>query len=107
MHHWHIRKRMSRALEPYPARRFWMRMLDWLIYSVGVIGPVMTIPQIVLIFGTRQATGVSAVAWFAWAVMDIPWIVYGFAHKEPPIMVTYLLWFIGNLTVAIGAILYS
>lgn len=102
-----LRKRVHKSLEPYPARTFGKRLLDFVIYAVGIAGPVMTIPQIVLIFSARQAAGVSAVAWFAWALMDIPWIIYGLVHREPPIAFTYTLWFLGNFIVAMGAVIYG
>ncbi|MDO8576381.1 MAG: PQ-loop domain-containing transporter [bacterium] len=107
LHHLHIRKRISQSLEPYPARSPWMRLLDKAIFGAGVIGPIFSIPQIVLIYSSQDATGISAVSWFGWAALDIVWILYGLVHKEPPIVMTYTFWFIINLTVAFGAILYG
>ena len=107
LHHLHIRKRLSKSLEPYPARSGWKRLLDKAVYGVGILGPVMTIPQIALIYVGRDATGVAPESWFMWAIFDIPWILYGFAHKERPIVVTYTLWMLANLAVGIGAILYG
>ncbi len=101
-HHYAVRRR----LEPYPSSHLWLRLLDRLVYVVGVIGPVMTLPQIYLIFSTHNASGVSAVSWLAWAILDIPWILYGLAHKERPIVLTYFLWLVCNLVVFVGAILY-
>lgn len=98
---------MSRALEPYPARSAWKRLLDKAVYAAGVIGPVMTIPQIALIYIGQDATGVSPISWLAWALLDIPWILYGLAHKERPIVMTYSLWLVCNLLVFVGAILYG
>jgi MtN3 and saliva related transmembrane protein len=107
LRHLHLRKRISKTLEPYPARTFTKRLLDKLVFAVGVVGPLMTIPQMWLIFAGRNAAGVSAVAWFGWALMDVPWIIYGVVHKEPPITLTYALWFLGNLAVAVGAVIYG
>jgi uncharacterized protein with PQ loop repeat len=81
-------------------------MLDAVVYVVGIVGPIMILPQIWLIYSTHNAAGVSAVSWFGWAVADIPWILYGLVHKERPIVIAYTLWCIGQLVVAIGAILY-
>ena len=107
IHHLHLRKRLSRALEPYPARTFWKRLLDKTVYVVGVIGPVMTIPQIVLIYVGRDASGIAPISWLAWALLDIPWIIYGLVHREFPIVITYTLWFVCNMLVFIGALLYG
>ncbi len=107
LHHLHIRKRISKSLEPYPARSASKRLLDKLIFVAGVVGPLLSIPQIILIYSNKDASDISAVSWFGWAALNIVWILYGLAHKEPPIVTTYTLWFIINLTVAFGAILYG
>lgn len=107
LHHLHLRKRVSKSLEPYPARSPWKRLLDTVVFAAGVVGPIFSIPQIILIYSNKDATGVSPVTWFAWAALDIVWILYGLVHKEPPIVVTYTFWFVVNLIVAFGAILYG
>ncbi|MHB1086493.1 MAG: PQ-loop domain-containing transporter [Minisyncoccota bacterium] len=107
MRHLHIRKRVSKSLEPYPARTVGKRVLDGAVYAVGTLGPVMTLPQIILIYSTQEAAGISLITWLTWALFDIPWILYGFVHREMPIAVTYSLWFVANLTVALGAVLYG
>lgn len=107
LQHLHARKRGGKTLEPYPARTQWKRVLDKVIYCVGVVGPVTTIPQIILIYVGRDATGVSPVSFFAAAALDLPWIVYGLAHREKPIVMTYTLWFLCNLAIAVGSLWYG
>jgi uncharacterized protein with PQ loop repeat len=82
-------------------------LLDRLVFAAGIVGPVLTFPQIVLIYGSHDASGISAVSWFGWAALNVVWILYGLAHKEPPIVMTYSFWFAVNLTVAFGAVLYG
>ncbi len=72
----------------------------------GTIGPLTVIPQIYKIYFVGNADGVSALSWFAFAMLDIPFILYGAFNKDKPIVITYTLWFIANLTVAIGATIY-
>ena len=105
--HVHRRKRSAKNLEPYPARTVTLRTLDRVIYAVGVIGPLMTIPQLVRIYSLRDASGVSALTWGAYALFDLPWIVYGIVHDERPITFSYVLWFFFNSAVFIGAVLYG
>ena len=107
MRHLHLRKRMSRALEPYPATTWWKRWLDRVVLAVGILGPVMSIPQIWLIYIGQDATGVSPISWFAWSLFNVPWILYGLVHREPPIITTYTLWFFCNMLIGFGAILYG
>ena len=88
------------------AQTFWMRTLEKTTIIAGVIGPVMTLPQIFKIYYAHNAAGVSAVSWFAFGILDIPFILYGAAHKDRPIIVTYILWLIANFAVGIGALVY-
>mgnify|MGYP001612382710 FL=1 len=105
--HLHVRKRISKFLEPYPARTALKRLLDKAVYAVGILGPIMTIPQILLIYTNRDASGGAAISWFMWTLFTIPWILYGLVHRERPIVITYLLWFFTNMIVFIGAVLYG
>src|SRR4051812_16572366 len=88
MYHLMMRRRGHKKLEPIPASTFWMRLLDSVVLVAGVIGPLMTIPQILMIYSAHTASGVSAYTWFGYAALDIPWIIYGIAHKERPIILT-------------------
>ena len=107
LRHLHLRKRQGNDYEPYPARGFWLRFLDHLVLVVGIIGPVATIPQILKIYLTQNAAGVSALSWGTWALLDIPWILYGLAHRERPIAITYILWCTANTLVFVGVLLYG
>ena len=106
LHHFHKRKRVYELGEPYPHPEKHKRFVDKIIYVIGVIGPVMTLPQILKIFILKDAAGVSAVSWLAYAIVSLFWIYYGILHKEKPIIITYVLWFVMNSLVAIGAFMY-
>lgn len=106
-HHLSLRKRGARGLEPFPARSAWLRFLDRTVLVIGVIGPLMSIPQILKIYLLQDATGVSVIFWGACAILDIPWILYGFVHRERPIIVTYSMWLVMNIAVFTGAIHYG
>ena len=101
-HHWHLRRRV-----PAVSSRRLVRLLDVVVYVVGILGPLATIPQVIQIYTTHDATGVSVLSWSMYALFDIPWIVYAVVHKSGPLIVCYLLWFLFNALVAIGALLYG
>ena len=63
LHHFYKRKRIYQKLEPYPHPNKWKRLMDKLIYAVGIFGPVMTIPQLTKIWLDKNAAGVSAISW--------------------------------------------
>jgi hypothetical protein len=106
-HHLHRRKRGAKNTEPFPSSSIGMRLLDRIAIAAGIAGPLMTLPQIYDIYAFHSAIGVSALSWFAFGLLDIPFIAYGVAHKDRLILVTYILWCAANLTVAFGVILYG
>jgi uncharacterized protein with PQ loop repeat len=81
--------------------------LDKLTFIAGVVGPFTVLPQIYTIFTTHSAAGVSLTTWFLIFIVTFPWILYGIAHKEKSIIVSFILWEIVNLTVVIGVLLYG
>ncbi len=106
LHHIHLRKRQH-VLATYPHPNPWVRFLDKLLVVVAVLGPLMAIPQLWKIISTQSAAGVSPLTWAAFAVIDLPWIFYGAVHKEKPIIITYILWFLMNVAVMVAAIAYG
>ena len=101
----HLHTRMRRA--PYPAKTLSMRVLDVAVYVVGIVGPLATIPQVLQIYTTHQASGISLTTWGLYALCDIPWIIYAFVHREPPLIICYILWFTFNTLVAVGVLIYG
>lgn len=106
-HHIHRRKRIHKKLEKYPHSNKWIRNFDKFLLVIAVIGPLLTIPQIIKIFTLKNATGVSVISWSLLALFSIPWIIYGFIHKEKPIIVSYILWFILDMVVVFGTLRYG
>lgn len=103
----HLRKRKAHGLEPFPAKHPWLRLLDRVVLTVGVIGPLTSVPQILKIFILQDASGVSVLSWGIPALLDIPWIVYGIVHRERPIAISYTLWLLSNVLVVTGALMYG
>ena len=112
-HHLSRRRRLSAVdrprarFEPYPAATLWLRLLDGIVLAAGIVAPIFTLPQIILIYSTHHAQGVSALTWGVYALLDLPWIIYGTAHRERAIIYSYILWFGANVTVCLGAIMYG
>ncbi len=111
MHHIQVRKRHAKEAEkkmtPYPHPSRWGRFLDNLLVAIAIVGPAATIPQIITIFSSHSAGEVSLFSWLIYTILDIPWIVYGFAHKEVPIITAYTLWFLVNGAVVVGVLIYG
>jgi uncharacterized protein with PQ loop repeat len=82
-------------------------MIDAAAYAAGIIGPLMTAPQLAKIYVGHNAAGVSPVSWLSWAILDIPFVLYGITHKDKVIIMTYTAWFFLNLLVGVGAVIYG
>lgn len=82
------------------------RFLNKLTLVAGLVGPFTVLPQIYQIFSTKSAAGVSPLTWALIFVVTFPWILYGMAHKDKTIMISFCLWEIVNATVFIGALMY-
>lgn len=85
----------------------YIKLLDKLTFIAGVIGPFTVLPQIISIFSSHSAAGVSATTWALIFIVTFPWVLYGFAHKDKSIIVSFILWEVANLTVVIGVLMYG
>jgi uncharacterized protein with PQ loop repeat len=81
--------------------------LDKLTFMAGVIGPFTVLPQIYSIYHSHSAAGVSMVTWLLIFIVTFPWILYGLAHKDKSIIVSFTLWEIVNLAVVFGVLIYG
>lgn len=75
--------------------------------TFGAFAPVVSIPQILLIYSGKDASGVSPTMFLLLMFFNALWLVYGIVHREVPLMILYTLWFICNLLIFIGAVLYG
>ena len=105
IHHLHKRKRIK--LKTYPNKSRPIKFLDDLLLLIAIIGPFVNFPQIFKIYHLKNATGVSLISWSLFALFDIPWVIYGYVHKEKLLIIAYSLWFISNIIIIIGIILYG
>lgn len=85
----------------------YLRFLDKLTHVIGIFGPLTVLPQVVLIYSTQSAEGVSLTTWLAIFLMTLPWILYGLAHKARMVTFSFALWAVFDLLVVIGIVLYG
>jgi uncharacterized protein with PQ loop repeat len=72
------------------------------MYFVGIIAPIMTLPQLWEIWVNHQTAGVSMATWIAYAIVSGIWATYGVIHRDKPIIFTQTLLFILGLLVVVG-----
>jgi uncharacterized protein with PQ loop repeat len=107
LHHFMNRKNKNSNNEENQSPSNWKKILDKCIYVVGIIGPIMTLPQVHMIWINHKVEGVSLVSWSAYLIIAIFWISYGLAHKEWPIIITNALFLILDAVIVVGIILYG
>ena len=105
-HHQHVRKRIHHKKEEYPHPIKWKRNLDRFIVFLGVTNVFATLPQVLEIWIGKDASGVSIISWSYWSFYSAMMFVYGVAHKEAPIIISYSIATIMYLLILIGAVIY-
>lgn len=81
--------------------------VDRLTYVAAIMEPVITLPQVYIIFRTQSAAGISILTWIGYELMTFIWIWYAVVHKERLILLYQGLFALFQLGVIIGAILYG
>lgn len=105
-HHLRMRAQMKRGIEPFPARAFWKRVLDYLMYGVGLIAPLALLPQALNIYETKSAAGVSLVTWLLLTLFNFLWSMYGAAHRDAQLFFANVLMTLFDLAIVVGLLLY-
>lgn len=82
-------------------------LVDRLTYAAAILEPVITIPQVMVIFQQKTAAGVSLLSWIGYEVLTAIWLWYAIVHKDRLILVYQGLFFIIQALVIIGAVIYG
>lgn len=106
VHHLHKRKRIHHKQEQYPHPHPFKRFLDHAIYVIGIVAPLIGGTQAYKIWSEQTAAGVSLTMFAFNLFANIFWLCYGIIHRERPIIIMYILWFLVNLSIVSGTLLY-
>ncbi len=106
-HHLRRRARVSKGLEPFPARVPWKRALDYVMYGVGVFAPLALLPQIERVYKDQSAGGLSLTTWVLLCIFNSMWALYGLVHRDMQIFLANILMLLFNGAILIGILLYS
>ena len=101
-HHIHKRKRIHLKKQTYPHPDKYIHILDDTCLIFAFIMPLTTIPQVYNIYWLKQVEGVSLVMWVAYTIGVVPFLLYGLAHKEKPLIVSNSLWLIMQTVIVVG-----
>ena len=82
-------------------------LVDRLTYAAAIVEPIVTVPQVVVIFRDQTAAGISLFSWAGYQAMTLIWIWYAIVHKDKLILMYQSLFFIVQTAVIVGGIIYG
>ncbi len=80
-------------------------LLDKSTYICGVLLPVSTIPQAYNIIVNKQTAGVSLFTWSFYLLTSSLFAIYGLAHHEKLLIVTYIPFVMVELAIVLGLLI--
>jgi uncharacterized protein with PQ loop repeat len=78
-----------------------------LLAGLSIFTLVMTVPQILAIWLSRQAAGVSVVSWSAYWLSALVWFFYGLRKRDRNIYLPCIGWLVLDGAVIAGAVIYG
>ena len=106
-HHIHQRKRIHQLYQKFPHPNPTLKFLDNICIMIAIIMPLTTFPQIYKTWVYKNAIGMSLLMWVFHAMLVIPMLLYGIAHKVKPLIILNILWVVVDIIVIIGIMLYG
>ena len=82
-------------------------IIDRLMGVAAVVHPLTAVPQIYSIYSTHNVSGISLWTWLGFMILGLIFLSYGILHNIKPLIVTQVLWFIVDLLVVIGVMMYQ
>jgi|TARA_B100001971_G_C17987017_1_gene430368 uncharacterized protein with PQ loop repeat len=107
IHHIHKRKRDQKKLEKFPHHKKSYRFLDKFVLFGGLLGPLVTLPQIFKIWIEKSAEDLSLISWIGYLIGASILLIYSFVHKEKPLVIIYASIVIVDLMVLISILIYG
>jgi hypothetical protein len=72
------------------------------LFSIGTM--LLTIPQVVTVWFSRNAGGVSLVSWSAYLASACLWFVHGVKKRDPSIWIACIGWILLDAAVVVGIV---
>ncbi|HBO64367.1 TPA: hypothetical protein DD425_00200 [Candidatus Saccharibacteria bacterium] len=80
--------------------------IDSLALLIGIIQPLTTIPQIYLVYTSKDVASISFFMWTSYNVASVILLLYGIKHKLPPIIWAQSLWIIVQTPMMVAVLLF-
>jgi len=84
-----------------------VKIFHGIVTVVAITSPLITLPQLLSIYVTRNASGVSSITWSAYIFTSIIWLSYGAMHRERVIIINGVLGIVLGATIFFGILIYN
>jgi len=81
--------------------------LEQTLRVLSVVTMLMTIPQVLIIWVSHNASAVSLASWSAYLISACLWFVYGIRKRDKTIYVACVGWIVLDAAIVVGVVLYS
>lgn len=82
------------------------RLVDRAAYVVSLLFPVFTIPQVIMLYSTKDSSGISLVTWLAYLVLSILFLIFVLVDKIRPLILAQIAWIFIEIAMIIGILIY-
>ncbi len=82
-------------------------MMHRLLGSLSIFTMLMTIPQVLTIWVSHRAAGVSVLSWTAYLVSAFVWLWYGLQKRDKNIYLPCIGWILLDCAVIVGVFFYG
>ena len=100
MQHFHLDKVTYKILKKERTN------IDRAMLAVGTLGPMATIPQLLVIYGQKQVAGISVLTWVFYLVANLLTLSYGIVHRLRALIIANTLWIIIDTAIITGCLIY-
>ena len=71
-----------------------------------IVQPLITLPQIIAIYGNQSAKDVSLITWVGYLIFGVIFLIYGLAFRLKPIWIGQLIWVTMQTVIVVGILMY-
>jgi len=94
-HHFYLTKKKEKQL------------INRICAVFAVFMPLTTLPQIIQLYTTQNASGLSLLMWVLYTIGVIPFLLFGIIYRHSQLVVLNALWILVQITMITGIIIYT
>ena len=80
--------------------------LEKVLRGLSVFTMLMTVPQVLTIWVSRDAGGVSLVSWLSYLLAACLWFVYGVQKRDKTIYLACVGWVVRDAAIVVGVLVH-